>query len=322
MRFKIFLLSCFLAGALHAQNGTAIQVNGTFSVCPGVYQYNISVLANNVCYIAVTSNGGHKVTCGVPHPDGGEHPTFDIGEYISSDRKTPLPQGQLTPFCIHWVSSGAKSLCFTVYSCEGDTLSNFCLTITNPPSSFPIQGNTYVCNGQWAYFTVPSGLTGYAWSVVPDNNETYSLSGGGCVANIGNLNPNSWHVVSAQAVNCWGTTLYASKSFWTTSCLNNPGDVAERGAGDPGAERTDPDIRIYPNPVEAGQPLLLRVEQADVAVQTYELYNLDGKLLKNGHLPGDAAVYQLDMPEIPGVYLLILRDANHRQSRHKVVVGQ
>ncbi len=325
MRLKLFILFGLMTALLRAQNGVAISVSGATSVCPNqLYQYNIQIVSSNVCYIEVGSTGGHRVACGTAHNLSDTSPTSDFGSFMTPNYPNPFNIYEYKSVCMHWVSSGPKSLCFTAYNCSGAILSNFCITVNNNAPTMIVQGNTNVCNGQYAYFTAPCGLSNYAWSVVPDNFETYSLSGGGCVANIGNLTNNSWHLVQVQAVDCWGTTQYGSKSFWTVSCARDPKNevVTEREESDNTAENNDTGIKVYPNPADQGAQVTVLTENVPVMIQFYQLYSVAGKLLKNGNVPDSANMFDLEMPETPGVYLLILTDANHRQTQHKVVVTQ
>ena len=322
MRLVLFLLFSLYLGLAQAQNGVAISVTGPTSVCPtSGYTYLLQVTGTNVCYIEVSSTGGHRYVCGTAHNFADTSPTSDFGSFMTPNYPAPFTQGTQKSICIHWVSSGSKSLCFTAYDCSGAVLSTFCLTITNNSPSFYVQGNTYVCNGQWAYFTVPCGLTNYAWTVVADNFETYSPNNAVCVVNIGNLTSNSWHLVSAQARDCWGTTLYASKSFWTTACLQKPG-AEDRDFAEPVDETDGSEIRVYPNPVDPNQPVSLEWLDAPLEIISFQLYSMDGKLLKSGNTPQPAGSFELVMPETPGVYFLVLTNSNQQQSRHKLVVTQ
>lgn len=322
MTFRLMILLCFCSFFLQAQNGTGIQVSGPTSVCPNaIYTYQILVTSENVCFIDVTSTGGHKVTCGVAHNfASGSHPSSDYGFYQSIS-SSGYPSGTIFNLCIHWVSASTKNLCFQVYDCRGREISTFCYDVYNNSPAMVVQGNTYVCNGQWAYFTATSGLSNYSWSVVPDANETYSYSGGGAVVNIGNLLNSSWHMVSVSATDCWGTTKYGSKSFWTTQCLTDDNEVADSRNEDHQADQLQAEttVLVYPNPVDKGGILLLDTGSPDISIEAYQLFSLDGKLIGSATA---TALTSIVMPDAAGMYLLVLQDSKGALSRHRVIVAE
>ncbi|MBK8193970.1 MAG: T9SS type A sorting domain-containing protein [Lewinellaceae bacterium] len=180
---------------------------------------------------------------------------------------------------------------------------------------------TPTCNGQWAYFTATSGLSNYSWSVVPDANETYSYSGGGAVVNIGNLLNSSWHMVSVSATDCWGTTKYGSKSFWTTQCLTDDHQVADSRDEDHQTDHLQAETAVlaFPNPVSKGGILLLDTGNPEVSVEAYQLFSVDGKLIGSATA---TALTNIVMPDAAGMYLLILQDSKGELSRSRIIVSE
>lgn len=301
-----------------AQNGTGISVTGSTSVCPNaLYSYQLQIVGTDICYVDVTSTGGHREICNTSHDfSSGGHATSDFGYFQSPTSPSPYPQGTTFTFCIHWVSSSTKNLCFNAYDCNTNLVSSFCLNIDTYSPYLTVQGNMNVCNGQYAYFTATSGLSNYAWGVVPDANE-YIYPAGNSTVNIGNLQNSSWHMVSVSAVDCWGTTNYASRSFYTVQCLRNPGAQAEARDGTTN-ELPETGIVVYPNPVEKGERLMVNTETASTAIKEYRLYGLDGRLLEFNTVT-DAST-SLQMPNLPGVYILVLLDETNQLYRYKVTI--
>lgn len=128
-------------------------------------------------------------------------------------------------------------------------------------------------------------------------------------------------MVSVSATDCWGTTKYGSKSFWTTQCLTDDNQVADSRNEEQQADhlQTEPAVLVFPNPVSKGSILLLDTGNPEISVEAYQLFSLDGKLIGSATA---TALTNIVMPDAAGMYLLVLQDSKGEMSRHRIVVAE
>jgi cyanophycinase-like exopeptidase len=75
------------------------------------------------------------------------------------------------------------------------------------------------------------------------------------------------------------------------------------------------DIRVFPNPAQE----MIHINNHS-GIQTIELYQVDGKLLKSEFLTQNTNSYNFNLIDYePGVYILLLTDLNHTKQQFKII---